>query len=733
MAVLAATATVCASDSAVTTSDNLSDRGAIELPGEAHPLPATLGTGDWVERTLDVPSEGDYDLVVDGTLSRGDYVNQEKLQLDVDGVTISANIDTMDVSLYSGSLLVHERLHLSGGNHVIRLLARQVAEHCEYWWWDEVPTCFAVPYRIDNFWLTPSAIRRAATILAGGPDPGFSDGFGSDARFGTDFIAVEDVGDSLLVGDSANHRIRRVTPEGQVSVVVGSGNAGHQDGTLMSASFGEFIHLAPEPDGSLWVLDAAPLDPAPPWPRHRDYHIRHVAPDEGVTTLWSGRVETGAPPMDPELLSDYGEPFYFLNALVPNGGQSLLIRATYWNHSAVVTLICGDAMSGRFPCEWYWQSEDVRHLLLVDADGILTNTGEIWEPEEFARNEAGVAFFVRGDRLLRQPPEGHPQTIYRNPDLRAVVSVRDEEVWIAEDARIMRVLDDTSPTCELRVEVIGGTGRVEGIPVWPVSPGTTVTLTAIPTGEAQFSHWAGDATGGNAVIELRVDQSMTVEARLGYSLEVSASHATVALQPDLRLYPLGLAVTLSATPEAGLDSVLWSDGAEEQERSVTVGGAWSVEVAGYRSSSDVAASLQTKVLPPNSGRVERTQFDPYHVGRPIWLSAVPSWGFPFRRWSDGVTEAQRMVHAPENPTELVAEFDVPSGIPPVIEASGLTPTGQVRLVLKGKPGLQCGIQQRVGTFGWSTLSIGTIPATGWTESRIPPTGRMQIYRAICWP
>lgn len=703
-----------------------------EVPaGQAHALPATLFAGDWVERTIEIPEAGYYDLVVDGTKSQGDS-GRGQLRLDVDGDTIVSNLDGAESTPGTGTLLVYERLEFAAGGHAVRLLAARVAESCYFWPWDQYPTCHDIPYGIDEFWLAPSVTRRASIVLAGATGPGFADGIGPEAHFGTGFIAVEDRDGSLLVGDSANHRIRRVTPDGLVSTLAGSGGTGPQDGPALEASFGEFIHIAPDQDGTFWVLDASPPDPGPGWPKHRDYHVRHVIPADGVTTLWSGRVETGAPPMHEELLQDHGEPFYFLKALVPGSGQSLLIRASYWKYSAVVTRVCGDGMSGRYPCDWYWDAQDVRHLLLVDADGILTNTGETWEEDGPARNEAGVAFFVSGDRLLREPPGGHPQTIHRNPALRAVVSVRDEEVWIEEGARIMRVLDDTHPVFDLHVETVGGAGRVEGVPIWPVAAGATVTLTAVPMNDAQFSHWTGDAAGNNPVIDVRVDRETTVQAHMGYPFEVLGSRVTVTRTPDMSLYPLGTAVTISVVPDAGLDSILWSDGATERVRGGNVSGSFYIGVAGYNSSGHVAATLHTSVLPENSGRVDRTQFDPYYVGTPIWLSAVSFWGYPFLRWSDGSTEAWRVVYAPQRPMSLVAEFDAPPGARPTIKAPGLTETGELQLMIRGKAGLRYGLQRWSSQGVWQTTWYGRMSSTGEVEVDvwIPPVSQMAIYRAI---
>lgn len=81
--------------------------------------------------------------------------------------------------------------------------------------------------------ITPSGI--VSTVA--GSSRGYQDGVGSQAQFnGPIAIAIDDAG-NLLVADYHNHRIRKVTPQGVVSTVAGSGNAGHVDGECSKALF----------------------------------------------------------------------------------------------------------------------------------------------------------------------------------------------------------------------------------------------------------------------------------------------------------------------------------------------------------------------------------------------------------------------------------------------------------------------------------------------------------------
>jgi sugar lactone lactonase YvrE len=92
--------------------------------------------------------------------------------------------------------------------------------------------------------------------LAGGGEPGFRDGRGAEARFDTPCGIALATDGSLLIADTGNHRIRRVSLDGDVTTIAGSGDSGDRDGYIAEAAFDEPTGIASRRDGMIFVTGA---------------------------------------------------------------------------------------------------------------------------------------------------------------------------------------------------------------------------------------------------------------------------------------------------------------------------------------------------------------------------------------------------------------------------------------------------------------------------------------------
>jgi len=102
--------------------------------------------------------------------------------------------------------------------------------------------------------------RGVVSTLAGNDKQGFADGKGKNARFSSPWGIAIDAAGNLYVADMLNHRIRKVTPEGEVSTLAGGGETDTDggdfaDGKGNKARFNWPIGITIDAAGNLYVAD----------------------------------------------------------------------------------------------------------------------------------------------------------------------------------------------------------------------------------------------------------------------------------------------------------------------------------------------------------------------------------------------------------------------------------------------------------------------------------------------
>jgi len=116
--------------------------------------------------------------------------------------------------------------------------------------------------------VTPNG--KVSTLA--GSRSGFADGHGQNARFNKPHGIAVDAAGNLYVADTKNHRIRKVTPNGEVSTLAGN-EQGFADGWGRNARFNEPNGIAIDAAGNLYIGDEG------------NHRIRKVTPNGEVSTL----------------------------------------------------------------------------------------------------------------------------------------------------------------------------------------------------------------------------------------------------------------------------------------------------------------------------------------------------------------------------------------------------------------------------------------------------------------
>ncbi len=124
----------------------------------------------------------------------------------------------------------------------------------------------------------------AITTLAGlAGNPGSTDGTGAAARFRFPLGAALDANGNVYLADADNHVIRKITPEGVVTIMAGrAGVSGAANGAAAEATFNTPSAVAVDNAGNIYVADTL------------NHAIRKISPEGAVTTLAGTAGESGS-------------------------------------------------------------------------------------------------------------------------------------------------------------------------------------------------------------------------------------------------------------------------------------------------------------------------------------------------------------------------------------------------------------------------------------------------------
>ncbi len=179
--------------------------------------------------------------------------------------------------------------------------------------------------------ITPQGV---VSTLAGSGFAGYADGKADEAAFNDPVDVAVDAAGNVYVSDFVNTCIRKITPAGLVSTYAGvAGEVGNTNGTLTAARFAGPTGMAFDAEGNLYIADFF------------NHRIRKITPAGVVSTLTGSTAGctngTGA-------VAQFNGPF----SIAVDGGGNLYVTDGL-NHSirkitpaGVVTRIAGNCASG---------------------------------------------------------------------------------------------------------------------------------------------------------------------------------------------------------------------------------------------------------------------------------------------------------------------------------------------------------------------------------------------------
>jgi gliding motility-associated-like protein len=125
----------------------------------------------------------------------------------------------------------------------------------------------------DSYSIRKITPEGTVTIFAGTGYTGATDGPGNKAQFGALDGIIADKYDNIYVADYDNNTIRKITPDGLVSTLAGTGFPGHDDGAGNKASFLHPSGIDIDADGNIYLADTG------------NGMIRKITPAGVVTTM----------------------------------------------------------------------------------------------------------------------------------------------------------------------------------------------------------------------------------------------------------------------------------------------------------------------------------------------------------------------------------------------------------------------------------------------------------------
>ncbi len=166
--------------------------------------------------------------------------------------------------------------------------------------------------------ITVHAQTATSIGVIAGNQAGFSNGTGYGAAFNFLSDVARGPNGNYYVADRSNRRVRKVTPNGVVTTLAGSGAPGYTNGTGTAATFGLLEGITVDANGNVYVSDGTYKQ------------IRKISPAGVVTTLATTFFDVAGICVDSSGNVFVADPaVHRIYKVLPNGSKSIFAGSTW--------------------------------------------------------------------------------------------------------------------------------------------------------------------------------------------------------------------------------------------------------------------------------------------------------------------------------------------------------------------------------------------------------------------
>ena len=189
--------------------------------------------------------------------------------------------------------------------------------------------------------------------------------------------------------------------------------------------------------------------------------------------------------------------------------------------------------------------------------------------------------------------------------------------------------------------------------------GSKISLVATPAEHHRFVKWDDGNTDNPRPVTVTADETFTaVFEPIMFTITSSVNDAEMGSVSGAGEFIEGSVIELEALPKDNCYFVEWSDGNTDNPRSVSV-------------TADAEYTAVFEAIPPTyytitvsveaEGTGEVTGSGTYKEGETVLLTAIPTEGYKFEKWSDGNTDNPRSIVI-ESDITLTALFELETGL-----------------------------------------------------------------------